>query len=700
MITNREGLTEQELGTNSIQQQRILALPQSMTATAIQYMNGGLSVIPTNKEKKPALYAWKSFQSNRASINEISKWWGSNDYSIAIICGSVSDNLELIDFDEKHNLDSVPLFDRWQDLVNAQRPGLIDRLVKQTTINNGYHIVYRCLDDVEGNQKLAKRAATEIEVIKDPDIKSLTFIETRGEGGYFICYPSTGYSLCNGSLLAIPTITPDEREVLLSCARALNQYIEPRAIVAGKKSNSKGNLPGDVYNEKADHKQLLESHGWTYLSENCIQEYWRRPGKKEGMSASFLKEKNLFYVFTSNASPLDSEKAYNKFALYTFLESNGDFKEAAKKLAQVGYGELPNNGDDNSILLQRVEAYLMAKYNLRRNSVTTYTELCEKTGNTYGQLENRELNSLQRELVLQKLPIGIDALNRLLDSNFVEEYDPIVSYLEKAPSWDGTTDHIGILAKSVTLLNRLHSNEFRNNLERWLIGMVACAIEPNAINQTAIILVGPQGIGKSRWLNRLVPSELSKYQYIGNIDPTNKDALGYLSECILINLDELETLRKAEIGALKSMMTLQSIKVRRPYDRLSQNLIRRASFVGSINQTEFLNDPTGSRRFLTFECESFDFDSIPDIDKVLAQAYTLYKNGERWWFDQAEIAEINERNKNFTICGHEEELLLEFLPKPIIGQEKEWLTATKIADRIRSLRAEFRVDNIVVRNLG
>lgn len=175
----------------------------------------------------------------------------------------------------------------------------------------------------------------------------------------------------------------------------------------------------------------------------------------------------------------------------------------------------------------------------------------------------------------------------------------------------------------------------------------------------------------------------------------------YLSECILINLDELKTLRESEIGPLKSIMTLQRIKVRRPYDRLAQDMVRRASFVGSINQTEFLNDPTGSRRFLTFEVEAVDLGALPDIDTVMAQAYTLCRNGERWRYDEAEIAGINERNKKFSICGHEEELLLELVPAPVkIQTLTEWLIATQIAQRIKGKRDDFKVDKASVREIG
>jgi hypothetical protein len=700
--TNHERLVDlpsvKEQEPTLVSTTKLLQQPLSITEAALEYVKSGLSVIPIGKEKRPTV-KWTPFQQNRASVSELTKWWSNGNLSIAAICGRVSGNLELIDFDEKYNIDPTALFAQWRELVDAECPGLVDRLVMQKSMNKGYHSLYSC-SSVQGNQKLAQRPATEEELLEDPDTKSYTLIETRGEGGYFLCYPSQGYSVFNGSLLTIPEITSAERDVLHSCARALDRYIDPNKIVGPKQAKSGGNRPGDIYNQNAEHRPLLEKHGWTYVKDQGPNEYWRRPGKQDGVSAEYNKEMNLFKVWSSNASPLEREKAYTKFSLFTQLEAKGDYSEAARMLAQQGYGQLSAGGKEAPIDL--VEEYLNTKYSFRRNLVTTYVEFCRKDEKSYQKLEDIQLNSLHRELQKARLVMGIDALSRLLYSDYVETYDPFISYFDSLEKWDESkTDYIAQLADSVKLAPECDKEEFVDNLKKWLVGMAACATKPSAINQTAIILVGEQGIGKGTWLNMLVPNELTNYKHIGTIDPNNKDTLVYLSECILINLDELETLKRSEIGELKTIMTLPSIKVRRPYDRLPQDMIRRASFVGSINQTEFLNDPTGSRRFLTFKVDSINFDALPDINMVMSQAYTLFKNGERWWFDQTEINRINERNKDYAICGHEEELLLEFFPSLPEGQKsKTWLNASAIAERIKMRRPMFRVDKASVRDLG
>ena len=256
----------------------------------------------------------------------------------------------------------------------------------------------------------------------------------------------------------------------------------------------------------------------------------------------------------------------------------------------------------------------------------------------------------------------------------------------------------GALAATLKLKHAEEAGSFAECLKRFLIGQVACATG-NAVNQTAIILVGPQGIGKRTRLNRLIPPALLAYRFVGTINPDNKDTLICLSEKMLINLDELETLKKNDIGSLKTIMTLDHITVRRPYGRYSGNLNRRASFVGSINNTDFLNDATGSRRFLVFEVDAFDLDATVDMDMVYWQAITMLEDGYRWWFNQDEIAEINDRNKRYAHRTYEHELLnLYFLHGD--NQAGEWLTSTGIAKKLHEEDSNFHPDDRSVRNLG
>ena len=143
---------------------------------AFGYLAAGLSVLPARKdEKRPAVGSWKTWTQRLPNEYEIKAWFGNHPDAVCIVAGRVSGHLECIDFDNHGEL-----FDSWKKSVE---PALFARLVVERTPSGGYHVLYRCSDSISGNLKLARgeRCA-----------KLATLIETRGEGGLFLCAPTPG----------------------------------------------------------------------------------------------------------------------------------------------------------------------------------------------------------------------------------------------------------------------------------------------------------------------------------------------------------------------------------------------------------------------------------------------------------------------------------------------------------------------------
>jgi hypothetical protein len=294
------------------------------------YLQSGLSVIPINEDgSKSSAIPWKAFQQRRLDDREAQTLAGRE--CIAIVAGSISGNLEILDFDEP------AVFQPWRDRIESFKPGLTDRLVIVQTPSMGFHVYYRSSEAVERNLKLAQKIGDngKLEVL----------IETRGEGGYVIAPPSKGschpsgveYRLLQGDLNAIPVLTSGERTLLLGVARSFNQHVSKSKVVKGDTRWSGMGRPGDVFNSTFtidDWYDLLEKHGWEKIEERGNVEYWRRPGKDEpGISASLNHQgSNLLYVFSSNAEPFEPDKAYTPFVAYALLEHSGDFSIAAKAL--------------------------------------------------------------------------------------------------------------------------------------------------------------------------------------------------------------------------------------------------------------------------------------------------------------------------------------------------------------------------------
>ncbi|HYR45045.1 MAG TPA: phage/plasmid primase, P4 family [Terriglobia bacterium] len=306
------------------------AAPAGPMKSALTLIVSGVSVIPVRCDgSKAALIPWKDFQSRIMTEPEVLEHFKA-PCGIAVIAGKVSGNLEIIDIESKAPISEL------RALIDEHLPGLLDRLPAVNTPSGGIHLFYRC-PAFQGNQKLAMAGDGQV------------LIETRGEGGYVVtatsppeCHP-TGrlYTRTQGSLSQIPEITPEEREILLSCCRSFNRYLreEQRPAVV-KPSKGTGKRPGDDYNTRGDALALLLQHGWKIDGQANGTAYLRRPGKEKGVSASFGHvAPNTLYVFSSNAAPFDFERAYDAFGIFARLECAGDLAKAATELREQGYGD-------------------------------------------------------------------------------------------------------------------------------------------------------------------------------------------------------------------------------------------------------------------------------------------------------------------------------------------------------------------------
>ncbi|WP_228464268.1 VapE domain-containing protein [Chryseobacterium indologenes] len=235
--------------------------------------------------------------------------------------------------------------------------------------------------------------------------------------------------------------------------------------------------------------------------------------------------------------------------------------------------------------------------------------------------------------------------------------------------------------------------------KKWFVAMVACVTNDKAINQTVIVFSGKQGVGKTTWIEKLIPKPLKDYMFSETINPNNKDTLIHLAECMLINLDELENLNRTEIGTLKELITKTHIRMRKAYGHNNETLPRRASFAGSVNTAQFLNDTTGSRRFLCFEVEHIEYTHNIDINLAYAQAKQLYKSGFRFWFNQEEIKEINQNNEQYQARSPEEDLLLTWFEIADRETANNFINTTQIAAKLAE-KAKLNITDGTVMKLG
>lgn len=341
-------------------------MKHSKTQYAIKYLQAGLSITPTAKTKRPTVASWHAWQTKAMSEAEAKQHF-NDDTFIAIIGGKVSGNLECIDVDCKYDLTGV-LWQSYSEALQALPNDLYNRLCIATTQNGGYHIMYRC-EAVQGNQKIAERPSTAEELAAknkeiadwnaaNPDktkkvlshIVPKVLIETRGEGGYFLVYPSEGYKFIQRNPTTIETITPEERGMLFDCARVHNETDGADSPTITKQSTFQPNntntasqesvRPGDDFNSQHSALDVL---GCAYERGNA-KDHQGRAGIRicnspDGEPNGFFYPMpiNKIFVFSPNYG-VPIEKALTPFEIYTHTYHNGNFSAAATELAAKGYG--------------------------------------------------------------------------------------------------------------------------------------------------------------------------------------------------------------------------------------------------------------------------------------------------------------------------------------------------------------------------
>jgi putative DNA primase/helicase len=298
----------------------------SVHTAAQLYSQCGLSVIPVFKDgSKRPLVEWKRYQTQTATDEDLAKWFKVYEYGIGIICGAISGNLEVLDFERRFTR-----LKEYQELVRDDDPNLFKKLLIVRTASKGHHIYYRC-KTIEGNQDLALKSNGE------------KYIETRGEGGYVIAVGSPvevhptnePYELVRGSFDDIPVITPRERDILLDCARSFNEYVSPEKVF-NPNSQLNGSRPGDAFNSHPNVRmwmeEILREMGCEIVGNRVIRPGGNRP------SASLFSN-GVLYNFSSNWNGLEAGKPYSPFGVLVSLKFEGSSSEAAKWLYKKGFGK-------------------------------------------------------------------------------------------------------------------------------------------------------------------------------------------------------------------------------------------------------------------------------------------------------------------------------------------------------------------------
>ena len=342
--------------------------------------------------------------------------------------------------------------------------------------------------------------------------------------------------------------------------------------------------------------------------------------------------------------------------------------------------------EEKTDTINQVIDFLKTHYDIRRNVILDrleYLDFNEKEEIWKGKfrpMRARSYNSIFLQLQLAGIKCYRNFLQAVIDSSYAREFNPFMDYIGKLKPWDGVTDYIGQLADTV----QAEDQEFwRKSFRRWFVGMLAGALQEEAVNHLVIILYSEQGKGKSTWIRRLLPPEWREYYRNGMVEPGNKDHQILLSTHLIISMEEFEGVKPGDVAGLKRTITQESVTERKAYDTQAYNYVRHASFIASTNNRQCLQDIGGNRRFLPSAIKSLDYRTPVNYEGIYAQAYALLKEGYKYWYEGEEIEELNRHNEQHRMKDPVEENLFVYFRKP---EEEDmhvkWMPAAAILSKI------------------
>ena len=364
---------------------------------------------------------------------------------------------------------------------------------------------------------------------------------------------------------------------------------------------------------------------------------------------------------------------------------NSCFANAAPHGKQGGGGD--SRGDCKTATVEEIKSFLDGHVSLRFNEITSRVEYEIPADNTDARrfipVNDRIVNSLWSQMSTITR-VNIQDMYRVIESDYVPVFNPFKAYLNnlcQSVKSVGDRDYIQELAQTVRIKGGEQEQMLWHlYLKKWLVGMVASWISDDVVNNVILVLIGEQGAYKTTWFNYLLPPPLKQYFYTKtNANRMSKDDILTLAQYALVCCEELDTMRPAELNQLKAAVTMPSIDERAAYAHYHEHRKHIASFCGTGNNTQFLSDPTGNRRWLPFEVESIvsPRDHPFHYEGIYNQALALYKSGFQYWFTKEEIQELNRHNRQFETPHLERELVSLYFRVPKEGENGMFMTSAR-----------------------
>lgn len=210
---------------------------------------------------------------------------------------------------------------------------------------------------------------------------------------------------------------------------------------------------------------------------------------------------------------------------------------------------------------------------------------------------------------------------------------------------------------------------------KMLVAAVARVFVPGIKFDHVLVMVGPQGIGKS-YIIKLLGQQ---WHSDSIVTVSGKEAYEQLQGAWLIEMAELSATRKAEAEAVKHFISKQEDSYRVAYGRQISVFPRQCVFIGTTNDATFLKDKTGNRRFWPVGVGGDKIKSLfidmtsEEVNQIWAEAVSAWQEGESLYLGPEMEAEALRMQDRHTEESEKAGLIMEYLDRrlPVDWEQKD-----------------------------